>query len=300
MFTDNFTSIIIWGHKLHTHTHSYIHYGFDKAFNYLGYKCLWLDENDDISNINFDNSLILTEGQADNKIPLCKNAFYVLHNCDGKKYKDIPKKNKINLQVYTRDCTEKYNAKKLPNEHGFYLDDCIIIYWGTDLLPYEINTNLMKLNSLNSKREINFVGMPTAPWDDVKNYCVKNNIKYNNYGGFNKNTSVSSKENMLLIQDSIIAPSFQENWQVTNHYVPCRIFKNLSYGKMGITNNKYVNELFNCKLIYDKNIETALDKGIKFNNKEELIDLMKEVRDKHTYINRINGIFWLLNKINNS
>ena len=27
-----FDKIIIWGHKLHTHTHSYIHYGFYKAF----------------------------------------------------------------------------------------------------------------------------------------------------------------------------------------------------------------------------------------------------------------------------
>ena len=28
--------VVIWGHKLHTHTHSYIHYGFYKAFNKLG------------------------------------------------------------------------------------------------------------------------------------------------------------------------------------------------------------------------------------------------------------------------
>ena len=41
--------IVLWGHKLHTHTHSYIHYAFYKTFNHMGYKCLWLDDNDDVS-----------------------------------------------------------------------------------------------------------------------------------------------------------------------------------------------------------------------------------------------------------
>ena len=28
-----FKQIVIWGHKLHSHTHSYIHYAFHKAFH---------------------------------------------------------------------------------------------------------------------------------------------------------------------------------------------------------------------------------------------------------------------------
>ena len=104
---------------------------------------------------------------------------------------------------------------------------------------------------------------------------------------------------MTLIQNSIIAPSFQESWQVANYYVPCRIFKNISYGKMGITNNSYVNKIFNNKLIYGTDIEQLIVEGIEFNNKKDVvIELMKEVRDKHTYVNRINAIFWLINKIN--
>jgi hypothetical protein len=30
--------IVIWGHKLHTHTHSYIHNAFFRAFQKMGYK----------------------------------------------------------------------------------------------------------------------------------------------------------------------------------------------------------------------------------------------------------------------
>ena len=69
-----FEKVIIWGHKLHTHTHSYIHYGFYKAFKHLNYDVYWLNENDmnndKFKNFNFDNCLFITEGQVDKNIPM--------------------------------------------------------------------------------------------------------------------------------------------------------------------------------------------------------------------------------------
>ena len=99
---------------------------------------------------------------------------------------------------------------------------------------------------------------------------------------------------MELIQQSILAPALQTKWQVNNHYIPCRIFKNISYGKMGITNNQAVNEIFDNKLIYSEDIEELVIKGLEFeessSKKEKVIELMKEVRDKHTYVNIIQFI----------
>ena len=57
----NVNQIVIWGHKLHSHTHSYIHNAWFKTFNYLNLNTIWLDNNSDISGINFDNSLFLTD-----------------------------------------------------------------------------------------------------------------------------------------------------------------------------------------------------------------------------------------------
>ena len=51
--------IIIWGHKLHSHTHSYIHNAFFIAFAKLGYETHWFDDNDDISNFYFIHSKYL-------------------------------------------------------------------------------------------------------------------------------------------------------------------------------------------------------------------------------------------------
>lgn len=288
-----YDKIVIWGHKIHSHTHSYIHYGFFKAFKYLNYECLWLDNDDDLNKFNLNKSLFITEGQVDQNIPLINDCLYILHNCDSKKYKNF---NFINLQVYTLDCDKKYGAKKMPNDYGFYLNDCIFICWATDLLPQEINLNINNIERITYKKEINFVGSETPIWDKVKLYCSKNNLIYNSYGGYSGN-NINTYINIKLIQNSIVAPSIQDKWQVENGYIPCRIFKNISYGKMGLTNNKTVNKIFNNELIYDTDINNLLDKGKNFNDKNLLIKLMKNVRDNHTYINRINSIIWFIENI---
>lgn len=63
---------------------------------------------------------------------------------------------------------------------------------------------------------------------------------------------------------------------------------------MGITNNPIVNDLFNNRLIYDNNLLSIINKSIYFesvaNKNEIIVDLMKYVRDHHTYLNRINTI----------
>ena len=89
--------IIIWGHKLHSHTHSYIHGAFFKAFKSMGYDTYWLDNSDNIDVISFKDCLFMTEGQCDNSIPLDKTNRYILHNCDITKYADCKY---LSIQVY--------------------------------------------------------------------------------------------------------------------------------------------------------------------------------------------------------
>jgi hypothetical protein len=100
---NNIKQVVLWGHKLHSHTHSYIHNAFYIAFKHLGYKTLWLDnkdnyetkdfsqplflnENNEINTIDFTNTLFITEGQVDQNIPILSTAYYILHNCNMDKY----------------------------------------------------------------------------------------------------------------------------------------------------------------------------------------------------------------------
>lgn len=303
---DKISKIVIWGHKLHSHTHSYIHYGFLKAFEYLNYKVLWLDNEDNLDDYNFDNSLFITEGQVDEKIPINLSSYYILHNCNGEKYKSnksISQKNIVYLQVYTN--TIPKNVILIENQKMcYYRGNDLFMPWGTDLLPFEIDEYIKNYDSYIKcdKKNCVLIGMTTHPWYEVESYCKMHNIQYFQKGGFSNN--INANENIKHVQLSYFAPAIQCLWQVENNYIPCRIFKNLSYGKMGITNNKIVNELFDNKLIYDENINNLMRKTEIFENqdyevkKNIIIPLMNEVKQYHTYLNRIECIFHILKILN--
>src|SRR5687768_5316219 len=78
-----FSKVIIWGHPLHSHTHSYIHGGFYRAFSYLGYEVYWVSSLNDLKDIDLAGALFLTEGQVDANIPQRHDCYYIIHNWDS-------------------------------------------------------------------------------------------------------------------------------------------------------------------------------------------------------------------------
>ena len=302
--------VVIWGHKLHTHTHSYIHNGFFIAFNNLGYKTLWLDDNDDVSNIDFANSFFITEHQVNKKIPCRKDCLYLSHYVDNGDYPGVPVENIIILKVSKRDF---YEPDKDLNKNYHYTNlqygqkfeyhskinnyNCFYMYWATDLLPAQIDENIKQLHNTNSSSQINFVGCMTNIWHNFQQNVSRFGIQFNHYGGtFDKNSSQNKTidENAKLIRDSLISPALQDDKQINYKYIPCRIFKNISYGKMGLTNNPIVQELFDNKLIYDADLFMLINKGLQFESTTDKNTIVKElmeiVRDNHTYLNRIFSI----------
>lgn len=326
----NINQVIIWGHTLHDHTHSYIHNAFYRAFKHMGYKTYWYSDNG-ASNYpeetadNFENTLFLSHGLVCKNIPLSDTCFYILHNAELKLdnnrcqifssdesknnikpiEQSIPKDNFVNIQVYTNDCIGRDIPDKNIQFHYYMEPPHNIIYfpWATDLLPHEIDNNIHNLSNHKMFLCCNFIGMITPPWKILSNVLKKYQIRLNNFGGsfdINSSNNKSIDENQQLIQQSIIAPALQTEWQVNAGYIPCRIFKNISYGKMGITNSKTVFDLFNQKIIYSNNIEELVYNGVMFEKRTDKIsimsNLMTEVRDNHTYINRINYMLNYLEK----
>lgn len=300
-------AIVIWGWPLDSHTHSYIHQAFYKTFSHLGYKCYWIDHTKSFHEYNLtlpDKCLFITEGQVDKNIVMNPKSYYLLHNCEMKKYEDagIPSKHKLILQVYTKPCVPRGTPLN-DSEFIRLADGVLYMPWATDLLPHEIDKNIENLENISKsyKPICHFIGFYLHdPWKFCFDECNKYGIQCTCIGGYFE-AKASIEENMRRIQESIIAPAFQSVWQVENGYIPCRIFKNISYGKMGITNCETVQQLFNGKLIYDSDVKVATRKAIENVKKGEDLELLKslmiEVRDKHTYINRINDIFKAFSKL---
>jgi len=280
----------------------------------MKYDVDWIYKEDDINNIINNNiyyDVIITELYYNKNIPIINNCIYIIQQpflelFNNNSYetdvfmncllKNISKKYIILWRPYIKKVSDKiYNNYE---ENGYRV---IVMPWATDLLPHEIDENIKNLESFDVKNISYFIGMPLEHNVKLKNSLEKYNIEYRNYGGTfdtNSDRNKSIKENMKLIQESIIAPALQTQWQIDNCYIPCRIFKNISYGKMGITNSETVYNLFDKNIIYSDSIEKLVKESLEFNKKEDkniiIKELMIKVRDNHTYINRINFIFEII------
>lgn len=291
--------VVIWGYKPHTHTHSYIHWSFFDAFKDLGYDTYWFDDTDDTTNFNFDNCLFLTSSEQNQKIPLRKDCKYILHNVDVNRFANL---DNLYLQVYTHDVLQR-DVEKI-EEGVYYQKNSTTLYqpWATNLLPHQINVDDAR-NNPNNKYCL-WVGT----YDESSQFqngselrpffeeCKKNGIELKIVNPWSN--PISFEDNKQLVKMSFLSPSLQGPWQIEKGYIPCRIFKNISYGHLGITNSEMVNKVFEDRLLYDVDpislFYKCLEKKNDVNHIEYIKDLMMFVKQHHTYINRIKNILHFL------
>jgi hypothetical protein len=74
-------------------------------------------------------------------------------------------------------------------------------------------------------------------------------------------------------------------------YLPCRIFKNISFGQLGITNSKHVYDLFDGNIIYNDNEYDLYFQALpELKNYKMIQDQMLYVKENHTYVDRIKSL----------
>ena len=219
-----------------------------------------------------------------------KNLITYIKNTPFWYYYNSPNKNEYDD---TKDIQKKnYN-------YSFYPANDLHIPWATNLLPEEIDKN-MNLVKRGVKYEISsyFCG---SVWhtnqkeiDSWKRICNKHDLK------FICNREKDEDIHQSSIRKSLIAPAIQGETQRESsnfYYIPCRIFKNISYGAMPITNNIGVYDFFkDYFILYDSDLESLFKKSIDEREEEKknplvykkkMLKLMNYVKNNHTYLNRI-------------
>ena len=81
------------------------------------------------------------------------------------------------------------------------------------------------------------------------------------------------------------------------YYYPCRVFKNISYGKWTGCNQPALKEEFGDFLTCESDLDTlynAIVEDYKKCSKEKMKQAMNFVRDNHTYINRLNDLLGVI------
>jgi len=283
------SKIIIWGHKLHSHTHSYIHNSYFKAFKALGYEVFWFDCTDDVSGFDFSNCIFFTEDQVKQGMPLRNDCKYVSHHIQPSFFSGID--SVLNLGNYIVD-VEKYEKIK---DQTYFDSKTKTLYqcWATDLLPDEIDENdFCQFDS--SKKHINYVG---SLYDEGLEFAQEfGSIAHEQGKELRLYRGVSDEDNRSLIRDSYICPDFRNYHHIKVGYIPCRIFKTISYGQIVGTNSINVKRVFGDYVVFGSDPKQLYENMVEsfYNKKINMTEAISFIKNNHTYINRANTILKLL------
>jgi len=328
------TKIVIWGYPNNTHTHYYTHWAWYNTFSRMGYDTYWFSDSNYPVDFDYKNCLFITEGYADSNIPINNKSTYFVHICvNPSKYLDKGAR-LIDLRFNVSEINDcNYNmtldkSKLLKVGNCAYYDEnvnddflsdqfrkgvsgyeALYISWATHLMPDDINLEDAKI-----KRENKVYWTGSIAENNIKEIRIFveslriKNIDFTHSDPWR--TPVDWDTLKRLTQLSFISPDIRGSAfrreingkpdTGSNHkmigYIPCRIFKNISFGQLGITNSKSVYELFDGNIIYNDDESLLLDSSIPFMDNIKMIqDQMQFVKENHTFLDRANTLIKILN-----
>lgn len=287
--------VIIWGHKLHTSTHSYVQNGYYRAFKKLGWETQWVDLTDHPNDIDASDAVIFVEDSVKKGMPIRKDCKYITHHLPTEELVDqgIPYENILKLGNYLprEEVHEKVADLTYWDKSTRSLYQC----WGTDLLPDEIDTDGYVEFDKKAKR-LNYVAMlyEQGPWwaQEFANIIhEKHDVEFVVY-----TQNASDEENKTLIRESFLCPDFRSDWHLQCGYIPCRMFKNISYGRITGTNSPLVKRALGDYVVFGGTPHTLYENLMEaeLNRKVNMKEAMTYVKENHTFINRVNNLLKFL------
>ncbi len=286
-------SIIVWGFDGEYHnqasgnpiaSYAYVHAAYSRAFRYMGHDVAWVNDSPKAEQMVKAGDVLFVMDCRCEHVPIRDDCFYVTHNCYQEKFKELARDKVLGLQVFTEDAM----GEEL-NPWTFYAASpegrVLFQPWATDLLPHEfkyepVDPTTKVVNWVGSIWNCEFNRGNFAEIEAMRGALARHQIKL-------ENPRCLDKDHARLIRESHIAPSVQGQWQVDVKYLPCRLWKNVSYGQMAITNNKMISEILPS--VYSNDIDALIDAALKVDHQTRMkltAEAMRVVKNQHTYVNR--------------
>ena len=319
-----YKKMIVWGAKLDTgHTHGFIHEAIVRAAKAMGIETYWLDNRDNLDDTFFDDAIIITEqwlvfaNGNSNRLPLRKSSCYLVHylgnkgpvegNPGASMYLDrvgklidfrfasnwgidgVPDKNyayKFEPEKYQRISDTAYYQKD--SDYDKYYD-----IWATDLLPNEFD---FEARFTEQRRQAFFCGTireDNAPtFEGFINKWKVHDIPFIYSTPYQR--QLTTEEVRTNVVHSLLPLDCRPPNHIANGYIACRAIKNISYGALGLTNSKHTYDLFDGEIAYAPTTGELFDVAMKMQEdpktKDLILNQMRKIQEKHTYINRVNDI----------
>lgn len=283
------------------HTHSYIFEGFYNASKYLGISTFWIDNQNNLDAIADSKTLVICEGTFLPEFNNKANCKFVIHSIPDRldNFSKLSKsKQCLHLEVFKNKALNYSKIGDLTyfdqNDHTLYQP------WATNLLP-----NQIQASEYYPKVENKFsyyIGM-------LYEQGVHKAKEYNSYLKKSRKstkikcvTGASHKVSQNLTEKSSICLDIRGDVHLNSGYVPCRVFKTLSYGREIYVNSKYIKQYLShipCVRFFSngENLKSQYDQIISNENSkskkaiEKRLYTMEFIKNNHTYVNRLKNIF---------
>jgi hypothetical protein len=287
-YMKRFNKVVVWGVKSDiNYTHGYIHSHFYHTLKKLGTETVWVEDLMENQVLVQPNDLVIAAEVFCANLPLLDKVYYCFHNCSHEMRQKIDQRYKLTLQVYV-NTLEKDSEPWGPVTYFNHHSKTLYQPWATDLLPEEFQAPV-------PEERLNHLYWVGSIWNneldqgnekqiaELQDILAKYNIEFKHL------TRVSDAENLDYVRKSKIAPAIAGRWQVENEYLPCRMWKNISYGQLGISNVRKFKDVFGDYSVPGETIEELIDYALTlpYRQYRNLILEQQEIAKNHTYLDRL-------------
>ena len=263
--------VVLWGGRVSLDSSRHIYRAWSETLRKLGVSVAWVEDHPSSLEQIQPGCLVFAYniwgahiGEA---VP---GVDYLLHNFDVSHplIQTVAPERLVRLQVYTNDVMgERWD------EVRYWLADGHVLFqpWGTSLLAEEFLDPVFN----PAARDCAFVG---ALWDDGglgNATTVPRVAELLRARGltFTHLTQVHDDDMVAAVRSSRFAPAFAGPWQVEHNYLPCRVFKNVSYGALAVTNVPKFRDLMPG--VWDDDLAILIDRVLRL-KAHEYLDLVRE------------------------
>ena len=209
---------------------------------------------------------------------------YLLHNFGPSAdiWDGLPEERILRIQTYTNAC-ERYGVEWQPGRRYDRAGRILFQPWGTDLLAEDFHPPVFNPHST----EIPFVG---SIWDsdgqgnlaaitELKRVVSDRRLVFRAYA------HISDEKNVQVVRSGRLAPAITGIWQIEQDYLPCRVFKNVSYGALALTQVPKFREIFGDAFTSWGSVGQIITDALALSEDEylEIVRAQQEVVRHYTY-----------------
>ncbi|MEO8099854.1 MAG: hypothetical protein ABI811_19305 [Acidobacteriota bacterium] len=303
LYARKYRKVVIWGLRRQWHSHRFIHQGFYETFRHLGIPVVWTDFTSEPGMIEAGDFVITSNVQGRGTrghplAPLQAGAYYCFHGYGHSGYDgndrqprhEMDRKQALNLEVYVNKATaasDRWDSSTYFDKPSKTLHQA----WGTNVPEEQFRAPV-----ISGSPFIFWVG---AIWNNALNQGnlpeieeLRSALKQRSLR-FVHLKFIPDWVSIPAVRASRVAPAIAGKWQVEHGYLPCRMFKNISYGQLGFSNVPKFSELYGDCTVPGKSVAELVDNALSLSKKDaiEMIAAQQKITRQHTYVHKIRNIF---------